>query len=270
MIAQIAARVAAQVPDSLAAYRDGIAAGPGGPEALPLGALRDADVFDATLAAFGAGFGAEFQGADPRVRVSYWSQYYLAALATPALTALVRLGRPLPLAFDALSLELDAAGRPCRFRLPADGAARAACPPPGLTGLVEAHLRPFVELCHARCGIAPRVLWGNAAVILDYVARELGGPPGDPLGDGGGTGAAPARGGACAAACDDVAACLGWRAGPACARSPLDSPLDNPLAQALCPGASGCRRRRVCCLRHRLPGVPSCGALCPVECAAQR
>lgn len=246
------AAVAAQVPDTLAAYRDGIAEGPGGPGALPPGALRDPDVFDATLAAFGAGFGADFQSADPRVRVSYWSQFYLAALATPALTALVRLGRPLPLAFDAVSLELDAAGRPCRFRLPADGSGCAACPAPGLTGLVEAHLRPFVELCHARCGIAPRILWGNAAVILDYVARELGTPPG------GGAGA----GVACASICDDVAACLGWRAGPGCARS--------PLAQALCPGASGCRRRRVCCLRHRLPGVPSCGALCPVACAAQR
>ena len=131
------AEVAAQIPDSLAAYRDGVADGPGGPEAVPLGALRDPDVFDATLAAFGAGFGAEFQTADPRIRVSYWSQFYLAALATPALTALVRLGRPLPLAFDAMRLELDAAGRPCRFRLPADGSGCAACPAPGLTGLVR-------------------------------------------------------------------------------------------------------------------------------------
>ncbi|MCX4197952.1 hypothetical protein OMR07_22475 [Methylobacterium organophilum] len=59
------AEVAAQVPDTLAAYRDGVAEGPGGPEALPLGALRDPDVFDATLAAFGAGFGAAFRTADP-------------------------------------------------------------------------------------------------------------------------------------------------------------------------------------------------------------
>ena len=261
MIDRIAAEVAARVPASLAAYRDGVAAGPGGPGAVPLRALHDPDVFDETVSAFAVGFGPDAGvrasaacaagpdagGAAPdrRILVSYWSQFYFAALATPALTALVRLGRPLPLAFDAVSLELDAAGRPARFLLPAEAAGCAACPAPGLTGLVEAHLRPFVELCHARCGIAPRILWGNAAVILDYVARELGGE---------------------APACDDVAACLGWRAGPSCARSPLDS----PLAQALCPGASGCRRRRVCCLRHRLPGVPSCGALCPVECAAQR
>jgi ferric iron reductase protein FhuF len=242
------AEVAAQVPDSLAAYRDGVAAGPGGAQALPLCALRDPGLFDTTLAAFAAGLGEDCDtgcgGAcaapDRRVLVSYWSQFYLAALATPALTALMRLGRPLPLAFDALRVELDAAGRPVRFLIPE--AALGCDPAPGLAGLVEAHLRPFVELCHARCGIAPRILWGNAAVILDYVARELC--------EGAG------------AACDDVASCLGWRAGPACARS--------PLSQALCPGASGCRRRRVCCLRHRLPGVPSCGALCPVACAAQR
>ncbi|MEE7476573.1 iron reductase, partial [Methylobacterium hispanicum] len=33
---------------------------------------------------------------------------------------------------------------------------------------------------------------------------------------------------------------------------------------ALCPGTAGCRRR-TCCLRSRLPGIPSCGALCPLE-----
>lgn len=247
----IAAAVAARVPESLAAYRDGVADGPGGPGAVPLRALRDPRVFDATLDAFAAGLGpaaglgqeAGCARCDRRILVSYWSQFYLAALATPALTALVRLGRPLPLAFDALSLERDGAGRPCRFRLPAEESGCAACLAPGLAGLVEAHLRPFVALCHERCGIAPRILWGNAAVILDYVARELEGS----LRDGEG------------AACDDVADCLGWRAGPACSKS--------PLSQALCPGAAGCRRRRVCCLRHRLPGVQSCGALCPVACA---
>jgi len=262
------AEVAARVPDSLAAYRGGVAVGPGDASALPVARLRDPSVFDATLSAFGAGYGP----VDRRILVSYWSQFYLAALATPALTALVFLGRPLPLAFDTTRLELDAAGRPVRLLVPADMPdCRSGCAF-GLAGLVEDHLRPFVEMCHARCGIAPRVLWGNAAVILDYVARELGDPLAGLAGDGEGAGTTCAS--ACtttcptarAAACDDVAACLGWRAGPGCARSPLES----PLAQALCPGPSGCRRRRVCCLRHRLPGVPSCGALCPVECAAQR
>ncbi|TXN03138.1 siderophore-iron reductase FhuF [Methylobacterium sp. WL64] len=233
------AEIAACVPASLEAYRGGVAVGPGGPTALPVAALREPAVFDATLATFGAGYGA----ADRRVLVSYWSQFYLAALATPALTALIRLGRPLPLGFDTTRLELDDAGRPARLLVPAETPdCRSSDCASGLAGLVEGHLSPFVEMCHARCGIAPRVLWGNAAVILDYVAGELGGA--DEL------------------ACTAAATGRGWRGPLACGR--------NPLAQALCADASGCRRRRVCCLRHRLPGVPSCGALCPLERATKR
>ncbi|MCJ2012265.1 siderophore-iron reductase FhuF [Methylobacterium sp. J-076] len=226
------AEVAAHVPPSLGAYRDGVAVGPGGTAALPLASLHDPAVFDGAITAFAAGYG----GADRRAVVSYWSQHYLAALATPALTALMRLGRPLPLAFAATSLELDEGGRPARLLIRDGGACGGAACPAGLAGLVEGHLRPFVALCHARCGLAPRVLWGNAATILGHVARELGGD---------------------APACEEVAACLGWRGGAACATT--------PLAQALRPDASGGPRRRACCLRHRLPGVPSCGALCPLE-----
>ena len=250
------AEVAACVPESLSACRDGVGAGPGGPHARPLASLRDPAAFDATLSAFAAGLGVDRGGggaaSDRRALVSYWSQFYLAALATPALTALVRLGRPLPLAFDTTRLELDASGRPTRLLVDATvhGAGRDSAIAPGLAGLVEGHLRPFVELCHLRCGLAPRVLWGNAAAILDYVAGELGGGP------------LEVRDGADAPHCAEVAACLGWRDGPACGRS--------PLAQALCPGAPGCRHRRACCLRHRLPGIPSCGTLCPLERAAAR
>lgn len=231
--------VCARVPASLAAYRDGVAAGPGGPGARPLASLRDPAVFEATLLAFGAGVGASPDALDRRALVSYWSQFYLAALATPALTALVRLGRPLPLAFERTSLELDAAGRPARLLfdpVPGCGGSCADATPPGLAGLVEDHLRPFVELCCAQCGLAPRVIWGNAAVILDHVAGELGS--------------------ADTHACAEVAAYLGRRGEAACART--------PLAQALCAGSAGCRRR-TCCLRSRLPGIPSCGALCPLE-----
>lgn len=238
--------VAVRVPASLEAYRNGVAVGPGGPGALPLIALRDPAVFDIVFSTFGAGYGM----ADRRVLVSYWSQFYLAALATPALTALVRLGRPLPLAFDTTSLECDAAGRPARLLVSADtaepGSGHGPDQAPGLAGLVEGHLRPFIDMCHARCGIAPRILWGNAAAILDYVAGELAGE----------------LGGAEDPACMGVAAWLGWRGVPACGR--------NPLARALRPDASGCRRRRACCLRRRLPGVPSCGTLCPLERASDR
>lgn len=230
------AEIAAHVPDSLGAYRGGVSAATSRPNALPLAALRDAACFDATLAVFGHSLG-EPQDLDRRALVSYWSQFYFAALATPALTAFMRLGRSLPLAFETTRLELDEAGRPSCLIVAQDSAAPAETPD-GLDGLVRCHLRPFVELCHAQCGLAPRVLWGNAATIFDYVARELGDVE-NPT-------------------CAEVASCLGWHGGPACRA--------NPLAFALCTSVAGCRRRRVCCLRKRLPGVPSCGALCPLEC----
>ncbi len=159
--------VAARIPASLDAYRGGIAAGPGGPEAMPLSALRDESTFEATLAPFAAAYG----DADRRAVVSFWSQYYFALLATPALTALMRLGRPLPLAFEATRLELDAEGRPARLLVETEGRSPSG---EGLGGLIEGHLRPFVEMCHAAAAWRPRVLWGNAATILDYVAREIG------------------------------------------------------------------------------------------------
>ncbi|MDP4022813.1 siderophore-iron reductase FhuF [Methylobacterium sp. NEAU 140] len=231
-IDDVAAQLAPLVPEPLAAFGGGVAAGPGGPETLPVAALREPAVFDAVTARFGAGFG----DADPRAVVSYWSQFYLATLATPALTALVRLGRALPLALDAVGLDLDAAGRPARLLLSEGGRGTLD---PSLDALVEGHLRPFVDLCHARCGLAPRVVWCNAAVILDHVARELArGPAREP------------------AVLEEAGTALGWR-GAACSRR-------SPLAQGLCPGPGGAPCRRVCCLRYRLPGVASCGALCPV------
>jgi ferric iron reductase protein FhuF len=250
------AEVAAQVPASLAAFRGGVAPDPDGRAGVALTALHDPDVFEATLATFAARHGP----ADRRALVSYWSQFYFAALATPALTALMRLGRPLPLAFEVTRLELDEAGRPARLLVPAAGAGPAEGGA-GLAGLVEGHLRPFVTLCQARCGLAPRVLWGNAATILDYVAGELGG---------------------CGPACDEVATCLGRCGTAPCSGGAggagrgeggchaLGKGPTTPLAAALVPGAAGCRRRRACCLRHRLPGVASCGALCPLDRPTER
>jgi ferric iron reductase protein FhuF len=236
------AELAECVPASLAAYGGGIAMRPGSARARPLSALRDRRVFDETLSVFGAGLGGAAEPLERRALVSYWSQFYFAVLATPALTALARLERSLPLAFEEMSLELDEAGRPACLLIAngrLDGTSGLPCDRMrGLSGLVDEHLRPFVALCSGHCGLAPRVLWGNAAAIFDYVAGELGEDA--------------------VASCGDITACLGRDGVPACATS--------PLAKALCPGAAGCRRRRVCCLRQTLPGIPSCGALCPLEC----
>ncbi|WP_375463217.1 siderophore-iron reductase FhuF [uncultured Methylobacterium sp.] len=225
--------VIARVPASLATFGCRIAAGPGGAGVRPLSTLRDGAVFDAVI----DGFGAPYGSADRRAVVSLWTQSYLAALLIPSVTALLCLGRGLPVGFERVGFELDAGGVLARFLLPDD----AGEPNPSLAALIDGHLRPFVELCHAHSGLSRRVVWGNAGVIVDLVLRELG------------TGA-DLRPGPLA----EAEVCLGRQRGHAVGRC--------PLAQVFhASGPSDARRRRVCCMRYRLPGVASCGPSCPVD-----
>lgn len=252
------AEVAALVPPPLAAFGDRVAAGPGGPTARPASTLRERAVFDAAIAAFGEPFGA----ADRRAVVSYWTQFYLAALVIPALTGLAHFGRALPLGLDEIDFELDEAGCLARFLVPEAPRIREGSSQNGLATLVEGHLRPFVELCHTHSGLARRVLWGNVAVIVDRTAEEL------------------AAVGAAAPALIETATLLGWRArrdasgtegasvrqgaGPMPDCAAIAHGSRSPLADTLrAVGPDGGRCRRVCCLRYRLPGVADCGALCP-------
>ena len=226
--------VIAHVPASLATFGRRIAVGPGGPGARPVSCLCERAVFDAVLDTFAAPYGA----ADRRAVVSLWTQYYLPTLVIPALTAVVRLGRALPVAFGEIGFELD--GCPARFLLPDAG--RAVCGPrPCLAELIDGHLHPFVEMCHGHCGLSRRLLWGNVGVIVDHVVRAL--DDGD------------AR---VPEALAQAAADLGWHGDRPSRRS--------PLAQTFrAAGPHDARRRRVCCMRYRLPGVASCGTLCPVN-----
>lgn len=226
--------VLAHVPASLATFGCRIAAGPGGPGARPVASLCDRAAFDAVMDRFAAPYGL----ADRRALVSLWTQYYLPALIIPALTAFVCLGRPLPLAFERVGVELDAGGCPVRFLLP-DGVDcdRQPC----LSGLIEGHLHPFVAMCHRHCGLSRRVLWGNVGVIVDHALRELG------------AGGAPVPW-----ALAEAGAYLGWHTGRPSGRSPLAHTFRAA-------GPHDERRRRVCCIRYRLPGVAPCGTLCPVS-----
>lgn len=189
--------------------------------------LDDTGAFDRALRAFAAGYVEP----DRAALVSFWSMYYLAALIAPAAAGLLCRDQALPVGFDEVGVAFDARGL-ASFRL-ADAGSPGASHGRRFDLLVEGHLAPFVTLCAARGGLAPRVVWSNAAVVLNWVLDEL--LAADTL----------------PAARAEAEALLDGRAG-ACR-----------LAHPLKTRADGTRTRRVCCLRFRLPGVASCGSLCP-------
>ena len=184
---------------------------------------------------FGRASGEGFETADRRALVSLWTQYYLPALIIPYFTALSRLGRALPIGFDRVGFELDEGGIVSRF-IVAEEDDRRAAPEPGLEPLIEGHLRPFFDLCQTHYGLSRHVLWCNAGVTADFALRELSG---DAL-----PASSPRRGMPRTVAAAMRSAAARWPRLSVAARS----------------GGGG-----VCCMRYRIPGVPSCGALCPVD-----
>ena len=235
------AELLAASPPALAGFSTCLAIGPDA--ARRASCLREPARFAEVVAMFSDRFG----GADERAVLSYWTLYYFAALIVPTMTALVRLRRVLPVALDATGFDLDAEGKVGRFWL-ADEGRPVERDGGGMTPLVRDHLRPFINACAAHCGLSRRVLWCNAGTIVDFAARELGV---EGIGDGllmeaALASAPPENGSGRALGGEDL--------------------LLQPYRRDC--GPDPCRRRRVCCLRCKLPGVASCGTICPLE--AQR
>ena len=188
--------------------------------------LAEPGCFDRALSTFAAAY----QEPDRAALVSLWSMYYLAALIVPATAALLCCDQVLPVGFDQLGMTIGPAGL-AAFRRSDDGHPAEAGR--RFDTLVEGHLEPFVGLCAARAGLAPRVFWSNAAVMLDWVLTELGTTDTVPT------------------ARAEAVALLEGRAGACRLAHPLRA---NP---------DGSKTRRVCCLRYRLSGVAGCGETCP-------
>ncbi len=89
--------------------------------------------------------------------------------------------------------------------------------------LVSTHLTPLVDAFARRSGLSRKVFWGNAAHYLEWIVRQLPG------------------------------------------KSP-DFALPTPMTDAIRyveEDGLRMRRRKVCCLRDRIPGIEDCGSLCP-------
>jgi len=172
---------------------------------------------------------------DRRAVVSMWSAWYLAILIPPALAALSARARAPSLRPADVSFSLAAEGH-------VTGVAFARCETGDgdafarLTGLVRAHLEPFVAALVAE-GASARLIWGNAAPYAHWAAEALS------AGDGG-------------------AAAMRLLSAPVLADGEAN-PLYDRL-RAVDENGARVMRRRVCCLRYLLPDMPDCGASCPL------
>ncbi|MBB4230423.1 siderophore-iron reductase FhuF [Rhizobium mongolense] len=176
-------------------------------------------------------------GSDRRAVVSMWSLYYFSGLSIPYLLARRLGGQALPVGFEEMTIALEDNGLPRAFGVPHAGTIETEVETESFTAvgpLLETHLGEAVMRLKT-CGISAKLCWNNAAVYVDYALRLTGGEPsGGPdlqlfvrgyLPDGG---------------VNPFCGCVSY--------------LDEEGEQVA--------RRKVCCLRYMLPGIPSCGKLC--------
>lgn len=173
--------------------------------------------------------------ADPRAVASQWHQEGCALVLPPLLLGGLFDVDPPTLDPARLRMTIDAQGAPTELHLPLD-TEEAPAERSGarlLDRLHEQLLHPLVGRFAAHTGLAPRLLWGNVALCIDWVLEMAqANLPDRALGE--------AR--AHVRDCRQQDACTAMRA-------------------ALRRDAGGVTRR-VCCLRERLP-LQRCG-VCPL------
>lgn len=177
-------------------------------------------------------------GSDRRAVISMWTLYYFSGLSIPYLIARRLAGQSLPVGFEDMTIALSENGLPRAFgvmhRGRTDDEGDDDCF--GAVGpLIETHLGKAVATLKEH-GISPRLCWNNAAVYIDYTLRltNIATEPG--LAD------LPLF----------VRGCL-----PDGGMNPFCGSIRHVEEEGEC-----VTRRKVCCLRYMLPGVPSCGKLC--------
>ena len=190
----------------------------------------------ATIAAALLRFRAGFWQPQAQPLASLWSMYYFNALIIPAVTALLCCDRVLPVAIGSSGFDIDGKGIPDRLWISDDGH-QAGDMHHRFDTLVHGHIEPFIALYAAETGVTTRVLWSNAATIIDYVVEAvaslaLEGPRRDAEALLAGTGRTDSL---------------------------------RRLAQPLQMTEGGTRERKVCCTRYRLPNVAPCAVICPAR-----
>ena len=180
-----------------------------------------------------------FPNSDPRASSSYWSLFYFARLTSSYFSA-ARHGFAPSLDLDDVAIVLEPDGLVKSFHYSTGKVGQFTyCDQSAVQSLIDGHLEYFIGRMKEVAGLSQKLLWNNAAVYIDYALK------GDS--DCGSSGSVQSpKASICNLACF------------------ADGSL-NPISGCLKIEENGetftCRRK-VCCLRYQLPGIPSCGALC--------
>ncbi|ACM38809.1 MULTISPECIES: siderophore-iron reductase FhuF [Rhizobium/Agrobacterium group] len=208
-------------------------------EIIPCTSLSDPDVFADIIARYTC----KFPGADKRAVISMWTLYYFSILTiAPTVHRLVHR-RQLSLGLSQLSLVCDPqTAEPKAFLL--SGPGRPAGQAPAINDLhaiLRDHAAPLITLIAGHCGVAPKLMWNNVAVYLNWIIKEIGNQAGPHL-------------------MEEAIEIISGQHWPDGSRNPLFGMIK--LARRQC--GMDHFQRKVCCLRYNLPGVPGCGDLCPL------
>lgn len=202
------------------------------PDAVPAERLAD----PAFLAALLDRFGRRFPGADRHATASFWSQHYFARLTIPLTVLCLAAARDLRLDLSAMTVCFcPEAGTPLAFHLRCDGSARS--PETLVKALYEEQVAGTIATLKRHSGLSARLFWENAGSYGLWILGEL----------------ARTRPEAATAAGRLLKDERWPRAG--CAMLPHLKVAAREARPAV---------RRVCCLRHRLPGVGRCAGTCPL------
>lgn len=179
-------------------------------------------------------FADAYPGAERKAVASLWSAYLFAALIAPTLAAGARLGAALTV--DAIRFTPET-GLPATLHLAPEGALPSPLPAQ-VDRLLAEGVTPLIQALRAETGLSHRLLWENAGGHLFWtlktIAREN-----------------PERAGEA----DEALQALRW---------PRDACAALTLMRADALAGFEAPRRRVCCLRHGLPGFSKCEGICPL------
>ncbi len=212
---------------------------------IPLSEFFGSGGFTAALDTYASAHG----GTDRRAVASMWSLYYFSMLTIPYIVAR-RADHVLPVVPAEMTIALAEDGLPRALGLAREGDWNEGSGADLLAfvmPLVSQHLAEIIVQLKSVGGIAPKLAWNNAAVYIDYAfnatERER-----------------PADGDA-------------WASRPLFSQPHLPDGSVNPFFGCLRHEADGeetvCRRK-ICCLRYLLPGIPSCGELCALPAQRKR